>query len=354
MRLLLTGVLAVLFAAPLRAQIGDKIKINGYGSLEFEKQLGDTGKGDENGSFDSDGFDLVFNFLPSDRVRIAADLTWEHGAATEAGRGNVAVEYAFAEIFVSDWLKLRGGKMFVPFGLYNEIHTAKPLFLSVKEPFATDKTDKLGSPIRFFPRWGAGLSALGGGRLLGRELDYVVQLSNGESAFVNPYEEDDNGVKAVAARVRYHLVETLTLGVSYYHDRFTEPDAEGEPGSGRATLESFGVAATWDGKPAGAEAAYVWGSVDPSQASSLPRAGFEAMAWANLGRVRPYVRYEWHDPNQDGASDSASMLIGGLNVRIEGSLFLKAELDRVASDPGNPKLKGVDFTEFKASLAYGF
>jgi hypothetical protein len=41
-------------------------------------------------------------------------------------------------------------------------------------------------------------------------------------------------------------------------------------------------------------------------------------------------------------------------VRIEGSLFLKAELDRFASDPGNSKLKGADFTEFKASIAYGF
>jgi hypothetical protein len=353
-RFVLMSVAAVLAAAPAQAQLGDKIKINGYGSLEFEKQLQDDGKGDPNGSFDSDGFDLVLNVLPSERVRVAADLTWEHGAATEVGRGNVAVEYAFAEFLVSDWLKLRGGKMFVPFGLYNEIHTAKPLFLSVKEPFATDKTDKLGSPIRFFPRWGSGISVLGGGLVFGRDLDYVAQLSNGESVFVNPFEEDDLGSKAFAARVRYHLLSQLALGVSYYHDRFTEPTEEGEPGDGRATLASYGVTASWDGKPAGAEVAYLWGSIDPSRADTLSRAGLEAMVWANLGRVRPYLRYEWHDPNRDEGGDAASILIGGLNVRLEGSLFLKAELDRFASDPGNAKLKGADYTEFKASLAYGF
>src|SRR6185503_9424416 len=58
------------------------------------------------------------------------------------------------------------------FSLYNEIHTAKPLFLSVKEPVSTNKIEKMGSTIRFYPRWGAGLAVLergaahcgGGGR----------------------------------------------------------------------------------------------------------------------------------------------------------------------------------------------
>ena len=68
-RFVLMGVAAVLAAAPAQAQLGDKIKINGYGSLEFEKQLQENGKGDPNGSFDSDGFDLVLNVLPSERVR---------------------------------------------------------------------------------------------------------------------------------------------------------------------------------------------------------------------------------------------------------------------------------------------
>ena len=51
--------------------------------------------------------------------------------------------------------------MFTGFGIYNEIHTAKPAFLTVKEPQATNKNNKFGSVLRFYPRWGAGLAVVG-------------------------------------------------------------------------------------------------------------------------------------------------------------------------------------------------
>ena len=70
-----------LVSGNLFAQLGDKLTINGYSSFEFEKMFDDKGKGDPNGSYDADLFDLVLNFTPTDRLRIAADLTWEHGAA---------------------------------------------------------------------------------------------------------------------------------------------------------------------------------------------------------------------------------------------------------------------------------
>src|SRR5215208_2046366 len=123
-----TAALALAGPLPLHAQVTDFVRINGYTSVEFEKTLGEAGRGDHSGSFDADGFDLVLNFTPSHRLRVAADLTWEHGPATEDGRGNVAVEYAFPEYYASDLLKVRAGKMFTNFGIYNEIHTAKPAF----------------------------------------------------------------------------------------------------------------------------------------------------------------------------------------------------------------------------------
>jgi len=105
--------------APAWAQMDQVVRINGYSSFEVERLLGDEGRGDPNGSFDADLIDLVLNVTPNDRVRVAADLTWEHGAATEDGRGNVAVEYAFAEFVARDWLRFRAGKMFTHFGIYN-------------------------------------------------------------------------------------------------------------------------------------------------------------------------------------------------------------------------------------------
>lgn len=130
--------------AVAQIQIGRYLTINGYSSFEYEKLLGDEGKGDPNGSFDADLFDLVLNITPTDRLRIASDITFEHGAASEDNRGNVAVEYAFGEYTVMNALRFRASKMFTPFGIYNEIHTAKPAFLTVKEPLSTNKNHKFG------------------------------------------------------------------------------------------------------------------------------------------------------------------------------------------------------------------
>ena len=131
----------------------DRIRINGYTSFEFEKQLGKKGNGDPHGSFDADGFDLVLNIHASERVRAALDMALEHGVATEDGRGNVAMEYGFVEYTFSDLLKLRVGKMFTPFGVFNEIHTAKPAFLSVKEAASLNKNDRIvDGGFRFYPR----------------------------------------------------------------------------------------------------------------------------------------------------------------------------------------------------------
>ncbi|MBN1782996.1 hypothetical protein JW948_17815 [bacterium] len=135
----------------LAGKLNENIRINGYSGFEFEKMFGDEGKGDPNGSFDSDLFDLVFNVTTADYLRIAADITWEHGAATEDGRGNAAVEYVFCEYLVRDWLKFRAGKMFTPFGIYNEIHTAKPVILTVNEPLSTKKTTSSAVICVFIP-----------------------------------------------------------------------------------------------------------------------------------------------------------------------------------------------------------
>jgi hypothetical protein len=365
MRFAAVFVLAALASAPAaRADVMDKLRINGYGSLEFEKELDGEAKsrGDKNGSFDADGFDLVLNFTPSERFRVSADLTWEHGAATEEFRGNVAVEYAFAEFYVQDWLKARAGKQFVPFGIYNEIHTAKPLFLSVKEPYSTGKIDKLGSTIRFYPRWGAGLSVLGQGQVGGRDWDYVVQLANGDQSvaiatdpsYPNPYDKDDNTPKALAARVRFHPAKSVTVGASLYSDHLEEFDSKGVDTGKRTDLFSYGAQATWDGAKAGVEFEYVSGSYESSAGIRVSRYGLQVIGWANLGRFRPYLRYESHDPDRDISDDEASTFLGGLNVRIVHGLYIKADVNWYESGAKNKRFKGLDYTELKAAVAFGF
>jgi hypothetical protein len=361
----MVAVLLAVAAVPMAgAEDSDMFQINGYGSLEFEKQITDTskGKGDKNGSFDADAFVLVMNFTPSKRFRVSSNLSWEHGPALEDLRGNVAVEYAFAEFYVWDALKIRAGKQLIPFGIYNEIHTAKPLFLSVKEPFSTNKIDKLGSAQRYYPRWGAGIELLGSGQIAGRDWDYVILVTNGDqkvkamtAEFPNPFELDDNAGKAITSRVRFHPVKSITVGASLYYDSLEEFNAAGIHTGKTTTLASYGGQATWEGHYGGVELEYIHGHTETSSGVRDVRSGSSAMVWANLGaRVRPYLRYEGHDPDSSLPDNNATIVLGGINLQIEHGLFIKTELDRVTAGAKNTRFKGQAYTEFKGSISYGF
>ena len=63
------NVLSLLIFFPQLAYAIDwqSLRINGYSSFEFEKQLSDKGNGDPNDSFDADLLDVVFNFYPAPR-----------------------------------------------------------------------------------------------------------------------------------------------------------------------------------------------------------------------------------------------------------------------------------------------
>ena len=347
---------SLLLAAPdAGAQLSEKITVNGYSSLEFEKLLHDDGVGDPNGSLDADLFDLVLNITPAPRFRVAADLTWEHGTATEEAFGNVAVEYAFAEYDAKDWLKVRAGKMFTHFGIYNEIHTAKPAFLSVKEPLSTNKNEKFGSDLRFYPRWGSGLAVLGNGHMGTMDFDYIVQLTNGMQENTNPFEEDDNLEKAWLGRLRVSPTRTFSLGASVYSDHLTEMNGDGEDGGGRTSWFSYGAHGTYTPGALGFEAEWVRGHLDPSHDARVNRWAATAMVYYRIrDRYTPYVRYEYLDPHTGIGDDQARMLVYGLNVRVTQGLYLKADFNTVRAGVNNQRFEGSDFTEFKAAVAAGF
>jgi hypothetical protein len=342
--------------------VGETLRINGYSSLEYERMLETVGRGDPNGSFDADLFDLVLNFQLHDDLRVAADLTWEHGPQTENDFGNVGVEYAWFEYSFADWARVRGGKMFTPFGIYNEIHTAKPAFLSVKEPFSTDKTDKFGAGRRLFPRWGTGLALLGNGPSPLGDWDYVVSVTNGYQETTNPYEEDDNKPKALTGRARLLVASQLELGASAYWDRLTELDGAGEPTGNFATQLAAAVHAIWKlPKPAlGAEVELVSGRLEPSSASGRPSVqtnGLSAMVFWTIGwGVTPYFRWEWMDPDTNVADDQANRTIAGVNWRTGVGLILKAEWDRTRAGDANTYFSGGrgQYDEIKAAAVVGF
>ncbi|MBL4868116.1 MAG: hypothetical protein JKY67_17260 [Pseudomonadales bacterium] len=348
--LLLSGFLSSqnAYTAPL-----ENISLNGYLSVEYEKNIGGDDEGDKNGSFDMDLMDLVFNIQATDKLRIATDLTWEHGAASEDNRGNVAVEYAFAEYTAADNTKIRIGKMFTNFGIYNEIHTAKPATLTVKEPLSTNKNNKLGSEIRFYPRWLMGIALVGTYQVSQIHGDYVIQLSNGETEDedVNPFEEDDNTHKAINGRIRIGYTDTVQFGFSFYMDSMEDPNT-----NGRIDLNSYGIQAEWENvEGTGLEFEFVVGEENYSMANKLTRNAYTLMAFQRLhDKYTPYLRYEYLEPDDNTSDDTGSVLILGINILVDENMFVKLEVDRFSTEANNAKFNGASFTEFKASLSIGF
>ena len=351
LKLILSSCLFGLWTVQAHSITFDDLSVNGYFSFEYENQVSGDEEGDTNGSFDLDLVDLVFNFQVSDRVRVAVDVTWEHGAATEDGRGNSAVEYAFAEYTGADWFKMRGGKMFTYFGIYNEIHTAKPAYLTVKEPLSTNKNNKLGSNIRFYPRWQTGLAFMGEGALGSAvEMSYVLQVSNGESDDTNPFEEDDNTHKALNGRLVFSFIDSIAWGLSFYQD-----DMENGDGTETAEINSYGTHLVWVMPwETSLEFEYVMGDEQIGVADTIDRSAYSLMFSHPFGKFTPYLRVESLEPNDDIDDDEATLTVLGVNYRYNKGVHLKLEIDQFESDDNNDDLEGADYTELKASVSIGF
>lgn len=338
------------------ARITDKFHMNGYSSFEFEFLL-TAGEGDRNASFDADLFDLVFNFFPVERLRIATDITFEHGVSTESNRGNIAIEYAFPEFILRDWIKFRAGKMFCNFGLYNEVHTAKPAFITVKEPFSTNKNNKFGSEYRFYPRWVVGIAMLGDVGFSSVNLDYIIQISNGEQEFTNPFEEDNNIYKALGGRVRLMTENGINAGVSIYTDWLNKDDTSIDvipliSGGGHLQLEIGSAIFELEG---------VAGLIDKKK-----RYGITALVAYDFGLHKipiigldlgfePYFRYELLKPNISINDNEAHLFVYGLRIAFTPISSIKLDLNTLKFNKNNIMYNGIKLqTGLKAALVVGF
>jgi Phosphate-selective porin O and P len=353
-RMLVTTLVTVVVLAGsqavVQAQYASNLTINGYSSFEFEKQIGQEGNGDPNGSFDADLFDLVLNFQVNDAIRASADLTWEHGAATEDGFGNVAVEYAFVEYAFTDLFKVRVGKMFIPFGIYNEIHTAKPAFLTVKEPASTNKTERIvDNAFRFYPRWGTGIALRGDGLIKDHNFSYDVFLSNGDQDQTNPFEKDNNTAKAVTARFRFEPSDNLEIGNSFYYDIRTA--------DGVNQLTSYGLELRYQLKSWRILAESDFGWQQPTEGATVFQVGWYIQpSYEFRNGMSPYFRLERVDPDRSVTNDQGYDIIVGINYEISAGFMIKFENDHYtgASDSSLAQFPGHGYNEIKAAVALGF
>lgn len=337
---------------------------------------------DEYASFDSDMFDLVLNVQATDRIRIAVDFSWEHGSQSEIDKGNVGYEYAFAEYTFDDSLKIRAGKMFTPFGIYNEIHTAKPSIIILKEPNPTNKmyfiSNDTYEQTMLYPRWGSGLALLGDTMIGNMPIDYIVQVTNGDLTYgvdQNEYDKDDNDRKAITARVRADITNDLQIGASIHHDTMTRyqkvyktkavTDTSGASVNyvtkeyipvGRMNVDTQGVQMIWHPtKDLRLEAEYMSGTLGVEGVTSFRRSGYSILpSYFITDNVNLFLLYAHADPNHNKDSDSATNIAPGLNIEVANSVFIKTDLLYVLSEKNNTIYKGDSYTEFRAALSIGF
>lgn len=347
---LLLAVVASMAPLASAQEMADRIVINGYTNFEFSKQLSKEGTGDKNGSFDADQFDLVLNVSVSERVRVAADLSWEHGTATEDGFGNQALEYGFVEYAVSDLLKLRFGKMFTPFGVFNEIHTAKPAFLTVKEAASLNKNDRIvGGGFLFYPRWGAGIAAHGDAVVGGKDVSYDVLVANGGQQEANPFEEDENGSKSLTARIRVDATESLRLGYSFYRDR---PSS-----SSVARLQSHGLEGELNLAKFRLQGEVAFGALSLNGGGTQRQIGWYIQPSYHLRHGwTPYFRLDHVNPNRRLTDVGGRDFIVGVNVELSKNFQLKVENNdfRGGSKSTLARYPGKGYHELKAALVLGF
>jgi len=331
----------------------DNVDMNGYFSFEYENQQSKLGNGDSNESFDLDLIDLVFNLKTAEKTRVSMDVTWEHGAATEDSQGNVAVEYAFIEHTISNKLKFKAGKFLIPFGIYNQIHTSKPAFLSVKESYATNKPSKIlgsGNVNRFFPRWGTGLGASGHYDLVNDlNFDYDFLFTNGANATANEFEEDDNKSKALTTRFKFNLGTEYEIGLSTYNDANLVNDLNSQSIHFISHISHLRF-----------ETEYITGkntvvatNITKDQTGMSFQLSYD---FANINLIS-YFRYETIEPDKDVDNDMGYLKIIGINYLIDDSATFKFEYDIFTGEsasPGLNSLPGNEYAEVKAALVVGF
>lgn len=227
---LLEGVGGLGAAASKVYQVERGFSLAGYGEAYYRKDVGDKTRSDTD-TADFLRFVLYPGYKFSDWLVMSAELEFEH-ASTSTG-GSVSVEFAYLDFLLSEKfdipLNVRMGMLLLPLGIVNEVH--EPVFYHGIERPELER--------RIIPStWRE--NGLGIWGELTPQLEYRLYAVNG----LDGEDFKDDGFRsgrqkggearaediAVAGRLDYRPLQSLTLSASVYHgnsgqDReFTIPD----------------------------------------------------------------------------------------------------------------------------------
>jgi len=126
--------------------------------------------------------------------------------------GGIEIQRAWVEYQAFNFLTLRAGQWFTPYGFWNEDH-GSPTILGVHKPFP------IGDVL--FPDKQTGLEAYGKFFIDSTAIGYALTLSNGRGPYDAIRDLDNNKAIGGHLYVETNAVGQLTAGISAYRGRYT-------------------------------------------------------------------------------------------------------------------------------------
>ncbi|MDP1677606.1 MAG: hypothetical protein Q8L88_12170 [Bacteroidota bacterium] len=180
--------------------------------------IGDTALGTKESRFTF--LTQRFNLLPSSefgRFKVFANIEFSNGFSTEHETGNFQLFEAWTQYTFSDALKLRGGIITTPFGVFNQTRDASPTFLGVIPPSVFDEGFE---EVDFMPQFSNFL--LFGTTSFGSvQIEYAAFAGNGKGV-EGETSIDINNEKDYGARFGIVLSDYIRLGVSAWKSGMEE------------------------------------------------------------------------------------------------------------------------------------
>lgn len=293
-----------------------KITLNGFVDLEYTQSSNNADN--PNGSFHQHHLSFLMDVPVDERISGHFHIEFDHGVNTAAANGgDIIVEKSFIQYFHTDHIQLRFGKVLTPFGYYNEIHDATPVFLSFGIPRTIYRQNERGG-TSMFPKWTTGINVLGIGEYGNTVVDYIFYVGNGENiATVNEAEHDSNRNKAFGGRIAIQPGQMTSAAVSFYN---------GEKAISASSLaishSTWGLMLATGVGDLGGLVEYarsdVGGTVDTGMYGQL--------SYTLTKQVTPYYRYEQTEPDVATAGDGWTEQIIGVNYMPLQNLIFKVEV----------------------------
>lgn len=330
-----------------------KVTLNGYVDLEYSQSS--NGADNPNGAFHQHHLSFLMDVPVDERISGHFHIEFDHGVNTAAANGgDIIVEKSFIQYFYTDRLQLRFGKVLTPFGYFNEVHDATPVFLSLGIPRTIYRQNERGG-ISMFPKWTTGVNVLGVKEYGDTIVDYIFYVGNGENiATVNESEHDSNRNKAFGGRVALQAGQLTSMAVSFYR-------GEKAISASNLAINHF----TWGAMFA--TGIGDWGGLveyAKSDVGGVVDTGmYGQLSYSLSKQVTPYYRYEQTDPDIATAGDTWTEQIIGVNYMPLQNLIFKAEVadhvrgsgnGDIGSDPNTSVPNPKDYLDYRFAVTLFF